>query len=139
MLAAMRTQNTTIPILFIFSSYYCSCYQASAWAYFTSFFKKCKLAINELGQLSFEIVIADPAKNITIFVHDRLDSKPERTEAAKLLLADPSLKAEQVGFVIPPAGNQKYWRLEMMGSEFCGNAARKAADFRDGEYRCDAA
>jgi diaminopimelate epimerase len=70
------------------------------------------------------IVIADPAKNITVFVLDRIGSGAERAEAAKRLLADPSLKAEQVGFVIPPADARKLWRLEMMGGEFCGNAAR---------------
>ncbi|GHT56397.1 diaminopimelate epimerase [Spirochaetia bacterium] len=72
----------------------------------------------------FEIVIADPAKNITIFVLDRFDGKSERAAAAKVLLADPSLGAEQVGFVVPPMDARKYWRLEMMGGEFCGNAAR---------------
>ncbi|GHV10564.1 diaminopimelate epimerase [Spirochaetia bacterium] len=76
-----------------------------------------------------EIVIADPAKNITIFVLDPIAGGPERTETAKALLADPSLKAEQVGFVLPPAlsgpgDGRAYWRLEMMGGEFCGNAAR---------------
>jgi diaminopimelate epimerase len=85
-----------------------------------------------------EILVADPAKNITVFV---LDAVENRAETAKALLADPSLKAEQVGFVIPPwthgrlageasdqpgehAKARGLWRLEMMGGEFCGNAAR---------------
>jgi diaminopimelate epimerase len=81
-----------------------------------------------------EIVVADPAKNISVFV---LSAVENRAETAKALLADPALKAEQVGFVIPPAGYAKakegggrpetpegIWRLEMMGGEFCGNAAR---------------
>ncbi|GHU89472.1 diaminopimelate epimerase [Spirochaetia bacterium] len=72
----------------------------------------------------FEIIIADPAKNITVFVLDRLDGKSARADAAKVLLADLSLKAEQVGFVVPPMDARIYWRLEMMGGEFCGNAAR---------------
>jgi diaminopimelate epimerase len=76
-----------------------------------------------------EIVIADPAKNITVFVLDRIAGGPARAEAARRLLADPALKAEQVGFVVPavhtgPVDGRKYWRLEMMGGEFCGNAAR---------------
>jgi diaminopimelate epimerase len=73
-----------------------------------------------------EIVIADPAKNITIFVLTKFDDPAERLKAAHALLADPSLKAEQVGFVIPPdpAAGRPLWRLEMMGGEFCGNAAR---------------
>jgi diaminopimelate epimerase len=43
---------------------------------------------------------------------------------ARAILADKSLKAEQVGFVSPPASGQSLWHLEMSGGEFCGNAAR---------------
>jgi diaminopimelate epimerase len=72
-----------------------------------------------------EIVIADPAKNITVFVLDPVSGPGDRAAAAKALLADPKLGAEQVGFVTPPPENPSgLWRLEMMGSEFCGNAAR---------------
>jgi diaminopimelate epimerase len=73
------------------------------------------------------IVVADPAKNISVFV---LDAVEDRAETAKALMAVPSLGAEQVGFVVPPSGYRKarkpagIWRLEMMGGEFCGNAAR---------------
>jgi diaminopimelate epimerase len=78
--------------------------------------------------MELTIVRANPAGNITIFVLDRIGDPELRLRAAKALLADPSLKAEQVGFVTPPdrralpAAGQ--WRLEMMGGEFCGNAAR---------------
>jgi diaminopimelate epimerase len=72
--------------------------------------------------MSCRIVSADPAGNITVFVLDPVESGEERAGVVKALLADPSLGAEQVGFVRPqPAG---HWRLEMMGGEFCGNAAR---------------
>lgn len=72
--------------------------------------------------MKYDIVIADPAKNITVFV---LDQVQDRAAAVKALMADPSLVAEQVGFVIPPPeGSDRPWRLEMMGGEFCGNAAR---------------
>jgi diaminopimelate epimerase len=71
--------------------------------------------------MKYEIVAADPAKNITLFV---LTPVVDRAAAARELLADSGLKAEQVGFVIPPAGDRGIWRLEMMGGEFCGNAAR---------------
>jgi diaminopimelate epimerase len=76
-----------------------------------------------------EIVIADPAKNITIFVLDEAGDSAKRAETARALLADPRFKAEQVGFVLPPApevrnSGRRLWRLEMMGGEFCGNAAR---------------
>jgi diaminopimelate epimerase len=86
--------------------------------------------------MSCRIVSADPAGNITIFVLDRIEGREERAAVAKALLADPSLGAEQVGFVIPPNGPDSpedsrnaspsagHWRLEMMGGEFCGNAAR---------------
>jgi diaminopimelate epimerase len=84
--------------------------------------------------MSCRIVSADPAGNITIFVLDPVESGEERAGLAKALLAEPSLRAEQVGFVRPPPGNPDssrngscpagYWRLEMMGGEFCGNAAR---------------
>jgi diaminopimelate epimerase len=71
--------------------------------------------------MNYEIVLADPAKNITVFV---LNPVADQAAAARELLADPGLKAEQVGFVCPPAGEGGLWRLRMMGGEFCGNAAR---------------
>jgi diaminopimelate epimerase len=71
--------------------------------------------------MRYEVIVADPAKNITLLV---LTPVENRAEAARLLMADPSLGAEQVGFVLPPAAPQGLWRLEMMGGEFCGNAAR---------------
>ena len=74
-----------------------------------------------------EIVVADPAKNITIFVLDGGGDREKRAETARALLAESRFKAEQVGFVLPPGsgnGGRRLWRLEMMGGEFCGNAAR---------------
>lgn len=71
--------------------------------------------------MKYEIIVADPAKNITLLV---LNPVKNPREAAKLLLAEPSFRAEQVGFVIPPKTSEGLWRLEMMGGEFCGNAAR---------------
>jgi diaminopimelate epimerase len=74
-----------------------------------------------------DIVVADPAKNITVFVLDEIRDREKRAETARTLLADPRFKAEQVGFVLPPPGGKagrRLWRLEMMGGEFCGNAAR---------------
>jgi diaminopimelate epimerase len=73
--------------------------------------------------MDYDIVIADPAKNITVFVLTPV-SPDDRPRAARALLDDPSLKAEQVGFVIPPSRTASLWCLEMMGGEFCGNAAR---------------
>jgi diaminopimelate epimerase len=73
--------------------------------------------------MELEIVRADPAGNITVFVLTALTNPAERVAAVRTLMADPVLKAEQVGFVIPAAAD-RLWRLEMMGGEFCGNAAR---------------
>ena len=74
--------------------------------------------------MELEIVRADPAGNITIFVLNGVANRKERAQAARALLADPALKAEQAGFVFPPQKAGSLWRLEMMGGEFCGNAAR---------------
>ena len=70
------------------------------------------------------ILVADPAKNITVFVLDPIESSKERTALARTILADKTLGAEQVGFVILPVSGSVLWRLEMAGGEFCGNAAR---------------
>jgi diaminopimelate epimerase len=71
-----------------------------------------------------DIVVADPAKNITVFVLDPVEGRERRAAVSRRILADPSLNAEQLGFVIPPGSKDGLWRLEMMGGEFCGNAAR---------------
>jgi diaminopimelate epimerase len=74
-----------------------------------------------------EIVVADPAKNITLFVFDAKGDRETRAETARALLKDSRFGAEQVGFVLPPVTRTagcRLWRLEMMGGEFCGNAAR---------------
>ncbi len=63
---------------------------------------------------------ADPAGNITAIVESPTEPE-ERVKIARHILA--LGKAEQVGFAVPPRlGGQG--RLEMMGGEFCGNAAR---------------
>jgi diaminopimelate epimerase len=71
-----------------------------------------------------DIVVADPAGNITVFVLEPVKEGERRLALARSILADPALKAEQVGFVIPPGTTGGLWRLQMMGGEFCGNAAR---------------
>jgi diaminopimelate epimerase len=71
----------------------------------------------------YEIVTADPAGNTTVFVLTPVPGG-ERAALSRALLVDPSLKAEQLGFVIPPDHEDSLWRLEMAGGEFCGNAAR---------------
>jgi diaminopimelate epimerase len=70
-----------------------------------------------------ELAVADPARNITVFVRDPPEAREERLRIARAILADGELEAEQVGFVYPPVSGG-LWSLEMMGGEFCGNAAR---------------
>ena len=76
------------------------------------------------------ILVADPAKNITVFILDVIENPGERDAMVRAVMADSRIKAEQVGFVIPPEAaigsdpDAALWRLEMAGGEFCGNAAR---------------
>jgi len=78
-----------------------------------------------------KILIADPAKNITVFVLDPVTDPDRRTDLAQRIMADSRIKAEQVGFVLPPSADTltacsdtALWHLEMAGGEFCGNATR---------------
>ena len=66
---------------------------------------------------------ADPAGNITLLVIDAVPPEQRAEIAAKLMLKA-SLGADQVGFVASPIFSPSAGRLEMMGGEFCGNAAR---------------
>ena len=76
-----------------------------------------------------KILVADPANNITVFVLEYDGNSAKPADIARAILAEKSLGAEQVGFVIPPGYSAPgpyagLWRLEMAGGEFCGNAAR---------------
>ena len=72
--------------------------------------------------MELNIMRADPAGNITIFVLDPVE-KSARAAIAEKIMAIPSLKAEQVGYACPAeAGVDGH--MEMMGGEFCGNATR---------------
>lgn len=75
----------------------------------------------------YNIVVADPAKNITILVLDDIDKNLYKS-VAKDILEKTNYKAEQVGFVKNPIMGGDI-RLEMMGGEFCGNASRSIAMF----------
>jgi diaminopimelate epimerase len=86
--------------------------------------KRLKGLNNYRKPMKYDLLIADPAKNITAFVLSRTPPGA-RAALSAALLADPALGAEQAAFVIPPGReNNRYWRIEMMGGEFCGNAAR---------------
>jgi diaminopimelate epimerase len=80
--------------------------------------------VKENMPMEHEIIIADPAGNITAFVFDRVENTEDRALLSKAIVDDPLLKVEQAGFVSPPQTEGGLWRLEMMGGEFCGNAAR---------------
>ena len=68
------------------------------------------------------VIVADPAGNITLFVKNNI-AKCDRVSVANQLLGNPLWKAEQVGFIAEPQMGGT-GRLEMMGGEFCGNAMR---------------
>lgn len=72
--------------------------------------------------MEIHFVIADPAGNITAIVKDGVADDDYRSVAAAIM-QDPQWKVEQVGFITEPkVGGEA--RLQMMGGEFCGNAAR---------------
>lgn len=73
-------------------------------------------------EFELKITMADPAGNRTAFVEGDVPSAHYAAIGAALL-KETELRAEQAGFSCPPASTGM-GRLEMMGGEFCGNAAR---------------
>ena len=72
--------------------------------------------------MKLNILRADPAGNITVYVLDEVD-RAIRAEVAAKIMEIEELKCEQVGFVYPTQEGGD-GRMEMMGGEFCGNATR---------------
>lgn len=72
--------------------------------------------------MELNILRADPAGNITVFVLDPVE-KAQRAAIAEKIMAIPELKAEQVGYACA-AEDDVDGHMEMMGGEFCGNATR---------------
>lgn len=72
--------------------------------------------------MKYQVVRANPAGNITLFVLDPV-AKADRPALAAKLMAMPGCDAEQVGFACAP-GESFDGRMEMAGGEFCGNASR---------------
>lgn len=70
--------------------------------------------------MKLNLLRADPAGNITLFVLDPVP-RADRPSLAARLMAESD--AEQVGFLCPPLYGSD-GRVEMAGGEFCGNAAR---------------
>ena len=72
--------------------------------------------------MKLNVLRANPAGNITLFVLDPVP-QGDRAGIAARLMALPRFAAEQVGFVCPPRQGGA-GRMEMAGGEFCGNATR---------------
>ncbi|MBQ1691028.1 MAG: hypothetical protein II018_07150 [Firmicutes bacterium] len=73
------------------------------------------------------IQVADPAGNITIFVHDRFD-RSDYASVANQLLDMTEFHGEQVCYILDLLGEGgKPPKMEMCGLEFCGNASRSFA------------
>lgn len=70
--------------------------------------------------MKLNVLRADPAGNITLFVLDPVPRGDRAGLAARLMEGS---DVEQVGYVCPPVMGGA-GRLEMAGGEFCGNAAR---------------
>ncbi|MEA4966181.1 MAG: hypothetical protein VB055_10205 [Oscillospiraceae bacterium] len=74
--------------------------------------------------MKLNVTTADPAGNVTLLVETGVDPA-DYGKVARRLLAMEDLRGEQVGFLTAP-GMGGAVRLQMMGGEFCGNAARCA-------------
>lgn len=72
--------------------------------------------------MKLNVLRADPAGNITLFVLDPVPVE-DRAGIAARLMALPGSDAEQVGYLCPPVMGGA-GRMEMAGGEFCGNATR---------------
>lgn len=80
---------------------------------------------------NLDIVIANPAGNITIMVLTPVDRSSYADVAGRLFdmsfeVSGESLRGEQVCFLLPEKKNG-YPAMEMSGLEFCGNASRSFA------------
>ena len=75
---------------------------------------------------NLDVVVADPAGNITIMVLTPVDRK-DYAQVAQKLLENKTLNGEQVAFILL---NSQYPAMEMCGLEFCGNASRAFALYK---------
>jgi len=84
--------------------------------------------------MKLKLCAADPAGNVTLLVETPIPKEQYHTVANRLL-ALPELGGEQVGFLTEPRMGGAI-RLEMMGGEFCGNAARCAGYYHARKTDC---
>lgn len=76
----------------------------------------------ESDEMELRLIMADPAGNRTAIVRSPVPLELRGKTAAAIMKIQ-ELRAEQVGFETDPVMGGA-GRLEMMGGEFCGNAAR---------------
>ncbi len=92
-----------------------------------------------------EVIVANPAGNITIMVLTPTPREEYQSVANKLLEIDfaklgvsftssliddsPEIKGEQVAFILPD-DDEGFPQMEMCGLEFCGNASRSFAYYK---------
>lgn len=87
--------------------------------------------------MKLSVMIADPAGNITAIVRTPVP-KSKRAAAAEKIMDMDEYKVEQVAFETSPHKKGSLGRIEMMGGEFCGNAARSYGYLRCKETGRDA-
>ena len=75
--------------------------------------------------MNIRYTIFDPTRNITLLTDTPVPRERQPLLAAELMRRLPAV--EQVGFLEPPSLPGARLRLQMMGGEFCGNAAMSAA------------
>ncbi|MDO5436221.1 MAG: hypothetical protein Q4G19_07610 [Clostridia bacterium] len=77
---------------------------------------------------SLPYVRFDPTGNITVFIITPV-SRPLQPGLAAKIMNSGRFACEQVGFLEPPCDGGARLHLQMMGGEFCGNAAMSAAAY----------
>lgn len=87
--------------------------------------------------MKVSVMIADPAGNITAIVRTPV-ARSKRADVAEKIMAMDKYKVEQVAFETSPHKRGSLGRIEMMGGEFCGNAARSYGYLRCKETGRDA-
>ncbi|MGL4985782.1 MAG: hypothetical protein ACRC5H_01430 [Treponemataceae bacterium] len=75
---------------------------------------------------NLDIIIANPAGNITIFVKTPTDQKDYKKIATQLL-AHKEFNGEQIAFIVDDGVQSHQPKMNMAGMEFCVNASRSFA------------
>ncbi|MBQ3403901.1 MAG: hypothetical protein IJG63_00580 [Oscillospiraceae bacterium] len=77
--------------------------------------------------MNIRFVKLNPTENITLLVLNPVPRQHHKLIASKLMSLYPD--AEQVGYLEPAASSETDASLQMMGGEFCGNAAMATASY----------